>query len=111
MVEACQLSHEVRPYYWLEESAVLYTKCDKILEKLKKMENIMSPDLDSLIDLDLNLLGVWDGFEKDAMTAVEKINNGSLAGISVPAIFGLPEVVYYYNGILIYPTFKSHVFF
>lgn len=94
----------------MEESTLLYSKARELVNKLKEIEHmILSPNLEALIDVDINSFGLWESFEKDAMAAVERITDGSISPVRLPSIFGYPEVVYYYNGILAFHTFKTHV--
>lgn len=96
----------------MEESSSLYTKAKDLVIKLKDVEHMMlSPNLDALIDIDINLFGLWESFERDSMAAIERITDGSLTGVRLPTIFGYPEIVYYYNGILAFHTFKGQVMF
>eukprot|EP01022_Parablepharisma_sp_SALTPOND_P021916 TRINITY_DN437_c0_g1_i3.p1 TRINITY_DN437_c0_g1~~TRINITY_DN437_c0_g1_i3.p1 ORF type:complete len:959 (-),score=192.97 TRINITY_DN437_c0_g1_i3:11139-14015(-) len=111
MKDYCVTGTEAKPFFWLEESTSLYIKAEGLFNKLKATDSIIaSLDLDGLVDVDLSLLGLWESFEKDAMAAVQKLSEASISAITLPTIFGYPEIVYYYNGILIFPTFKGHVF-
>ncbi len=100
---------EARPYYWLEESALLYTKVDALTKKLQAAERILGPEMDALVDTDNDLFGLWQSFEKDAATAVERISDSSLQPVVLPSFFGYPESGYYFNGILLFETRKNHV--
>jgi len=94
----------------MEESDSYYSKARELVGKLKEVEHMnLSPNLDALVDVDLNLFGIWGSFEKDAMATVERITDGSIKGIRLPSIFGYPEVVYYCNGILVFHTNKTNV--
>lgn len=106
----CVNEAEVRPFYWLEESAELYAKANNLVNKLKKMERIIdSPELELLADIDTDLIELWQSFEKEAMTGIGKISEGTIASIKLPTIFGYPDIIYYHHGILIFHTYKEHV--
>lgn len=94
----------------MEESAALYSKARELLAKLKEVEHmLLSPDLDLLMSVDVNLQGLWGSFEKEAMAAIERVADGTLTPIRLPKLFGYPETVYYYNGVLAFHTFDLHV--
>lgn len=82
-----------------------------MVSKLKELDQIiLSPNLDTLVDVDINLNGLWQSFEKDAMTTIERVSEGAATGIRLPTIFGYPETIYYHNGIIAFRSFKGHVF-
>lgn len=79
------------------------------LNKLELTENIITTDLDELVEADTHLYALWKSFEKDVNTGLELIGNASLAAITLPSIFGYPDTIYYYNGIIISPVVKGQV--
>lgn len=102
MKDYCASVSEVRPFYWLEESADLYARASSLLGRLKQMPHILdTSELESLIDIDLDLISLWQSFEKDSMLGVEKLKNKSIKPLRVPLIFGYPDTIFYYNGIII----------
>ena len=108
----CINNLDVRPFYWFEESAELYGKANMLINKLKKMDRVTnSPELSALIDIDIDLIELWQGFEQEAMAGIGKISEGKLSPIKLPTIFGYPETVYYHNGILIFHTSQNDVKF
>jgi len=70
---------------------------------------IDSPELELLADIDTDLMELWQSFEKEAMTGIGKISEGTIISIKLPTIFGYPDIVYYHHGILIFHTYKEHV--
>ena len=108
MRDYCTNTVEARPFYWLEESVNLYSRANELIIRLEKMSVILnSAELEALIDIDLDLVCLWESFEKDAMVGIEKIKNKSLAPIRVPYMFGYPSIIFYYNGTIISKT--THV--
>ena len=110
MKDYCVSVTEIRPFYWIEESADLYSRAGNLISRLKQMARILdSAELESLIEIDMDLIGLWQSFEKDAMLAAEKIRSNNLIAIRVPIMFGYPSTMYYYHGIIISKTSKEDV--
>jgi len=77
---------------------------------LKQSKDILNaPELESLINADIDLISLWQSFEKDCLDAIDKIKEGSIKAARFPSVFGLPDAVYYYNGIILCRTFKRDV--
>lgn len=78
--------------------------------KIKKAKFITdSKELKELVQADLDLIELWKAFEKDAMAGITQINDGSISSIKLPSIFGYPDTVYHYNGILIFSARRGDV--
>ena len=70
---------------------------------------MITQELDVLTELDMDLINLWQTFEKEAMTGVLRVCDASLTALTFPSIFGFPDIVYYFNGIILFQLQKGHV--
>lgn len=100
----------MRPFYWLEESAELYTKVGSLVASLRRGESVLAnSQVDALADLDADLIQLWRSFEKEAVEGIRRVVLKQIPPLCLPAIFGFPKVVYYYHGILLFQISRTDV--
>ena len=97
-----------RSYYWFEESVKLYRKLNCLVEKIKNVV-IDYNELRELVQVDVDLIKLWKAFEKESMVGIDQINDGSVSSIKLPSIFGYPDTIYYYNGIILIRACRGDV--
>ena len=95
----------------MEESIELYDKQKYLIRGVANSTRVMdSAELQELVKVDIDLIELWQSFEKDAMLGIDRINDGSISAIKVPTIFGYPNIIYYYNGIILFRALKNTVY-
>ena len=106
----CNTKNEVRPFYWIEESAELYAKANNLVKGIRKSEKALEDSrVNALADIDADLIELWQSFEKEAIDGIQYAIQGKISSISLPSIFSFPKPIYYYHGILLFRIQKDDV--
>lgn len=110
IADYCHFNSGVSPYYWFERSSSLYSRANHLVSSLKE-DASNSKNLKELVEIDANLIDLWQHFEKTSMMGIDRMNEGVISSVRLPGLFGYPELVYSYSGVVIFRTHRGDVTF